>query len=102
MEWRVQRRTGTTIWEAFVTPWVRENEQTNRKQVPGVGSSCMLQEVRGSQWCGQVGEAFRRRKRPSRQRHRLLGAQKHFNTARHHVEQASLLSHPNTLSSPRG
>ena len=37
MERRVQRRTGTTIWEAFATPWVRKNEQISRKQVPGVG-----------------------------------------------------------------
>lgn len=58
MECRVQRRTGTTILGGFATPWVRENEQTSRKQVPGVAYPVMLQKVRGrSQWCGQVGEA---------------------------------------------
>ena len=49
----------------------------------------MLQEARGrSQRCGQVGEASGRRKRTSRQRQGFLGALKHFNTPRCHLEWA--------------
>lgn len=40
MEWRGQQRGKTTAHsEAFATSQVRENEQTSRKQVPGVGSA---------------------------------------------------------------
>lgn len=40
MEGRGQRRGKTTARsEAFATSQVRENEQTSRKQVPGVGSA---------------------------------------------------------------
>ena len=62
MECRVQRRTGTTIWVAFATPWVRENEQTSRKQVPGVGlpnHAARGQRKKSVVWAGGGGFAGR-------------------------------------------